>query len=124
MASNTEIRSVSITLAAPFPSSDRIRAPCCFSVQFPTANPVEVPPAPSAVRCGGAPDARSSTRTLPKVNPCAGVKSRFYLMGSILTFRIDSQLSKGLKPWHQMTWNATGLVCNAFILLVYGQFLH
>ncbi len=46
MASNTGTRSVSITLAAPFPSTDRIRAPCCFSVQFPTANPVEVPPAP------------------------------------------------------------------------------
>ncbi len=37
---------------------------------------VEVPPAPSAVRCGGAPYARSSTRTLPKVNPCAGLGAR------------------------------------------------
>ncbi len=64
---------MSITLAAPFPSTDRIRAPCWFSVQFPTANPVEVPPAPSVVRCGGALDARSSTRALPKVNPCAGL---------------------------------------------------
>ncbi len=25
--------------------------------------------------------------------------------------------------WLQKTWNATQLVCNAFILLVYGQFL-
>ncbi len=25
--------------------------------------------------------------------------------------------------WLQKTWNATRLVCNAFILLVYGQFL-
>ncbi len=25
--------------------------------------------------------------------------------------------------WLQKTWNATGLVCNAFILLVYGQFM-
>ncbi len=56
MANNTGTCSVSITLAAPFPSTDRIRVPCCFSVQFPTANPVEVPPAPLAVRCGGAPE--------------------------------------------------------------------
>ncbi len=76
MANNTGTCSVLITLAAPFPSMDRIRALCCFSVQFPTANPVEVPPAPSAVRSGGAPDARSSTRVLPKVSPCAGLAAR------------------------------------------------
>ncbi len=35
MASNTGTRSVSIMLAAPFPSTDRIRAPCCFSVSSP-----------------------------------------------------------------------------------------
>ncbi len=63
---------MSITLAAPFPSMDRIRV-LCFSVQFPEANPVEVPPAPSEVRRGRAPDARSSTRVLPKVSPCAGL---------------------------------------------------
>ncbi len=42
---------------------------CCFSVQFPAANPVEVPPAPSAVRRGGAPDARSSTRVFAQGQP-------------------------------------------------------
>ncbi len=76
MTGNTGTCSVSITLAAPFPSTDQIRALCCFLVQFPTANPVEVPPAPSAVRRGGAPDARFSTRVLPKVSPCAGLGAR------------------------------------------------
>ncbi len=42
------------------------------------ANPIEDPPAPSAVRRGGAPDARSSTRVLPKVSPCAGLGARVY----------------------------------------------
>ncbi len=73
---NTGTCSVSITLAAPFPSMDRIRSLCCFPVQFPTANPVEVPPAPSTVRRGGVPDTRSSTRVLPKVSPCAGLGAR------------------------------------------------
>ncbi len=41
----------------------------CFSVQFPAANPVEVPPAPSAVRRGGAPDTRSSTRVFAQGQP-------------------------------------------------------
>ncbi len=41
----------------------------CFSVQFPLANPVEVPPAPSAVRRGGAPDVRSSTRVFAQGQP-------------------------------------------------------
>lgn len=41
----------------------------CFPVQFPLANPVEVPPAPSAVRRGGAPDARSSTRVFAQGQP-------------------------------------------------------
>ncbi len=45
---------------------------CAFvASQFssPTANPVGVPPAPSAVRCGGAPDARSSTRVFAQGQP-------------------------------------------------------
>ncbi len=42
---------------------------CCFSVQFPAMNPVEVPPAPSAVRRGRAPDARSNTRVFAQGQP-------------------------------------------------------
>ncbi len=61
--------SVAIMLAAPFPSMDQIRVLLLFLSSVAAVNPVEVPPAPSAFRCGGGPDARSSIRMFAQGQP-------------------------------------------------------
>lgn len=54
---------MSVTLAAPFSSTDRTSALIYLTGEFPSwRNLFGVPPAPLAVRCDGASDARSSTR--------------------------------------------------------------
>ncbi len=71
---------MSITLAAPFPSMDRIRALLLLLSSFSLGNPVEVPPTPSAVRRGRAPDARSSTRVYAQGQPLCWTRCPFVVI--------------------------------------------
>ncbi len=79
MVSDTGTCSVSITLAVPLPSTDRI---CAFASQFssPPANPVEVRTTPSAVRRCGALDARSSTLVFAQGQPLCWARCRCVLI--------------------------------------------
>ncbi len=57
---------MSIMLPALFPSTDRRRALCCFSVQFPTANPVKFLTHPRQSGVAERQTPGSSTRVLPR----------------------------------------------------------